>query len=135
MAFIGIIGVIGVVGAAIYDDHSRHTNYSDAYQKQLLREEQLRKERTAARSNYKKRAREEFKKLEEEYSCKLFESVEEEKMLKYDRVDGLEDFVEKKINKIIHDKIEADIAEDCKELDRINSLITKINSIQLTHKK
>lgn len=135
MAFIGIIGVIGVVGAAIYDDHSRHSDYSDAYQKQLIREEQLRKARTAARSNYMKRAREEFKKLEEEYSCKLVDSVEDEKMLKYDKVDELEDYVEKKINKIIHDKIEADIAEDCKELDRINSLITKINSIQLTHKK
>ena len=138
MAFIGIIGVVGVVGvvgAAVYGDYSDHADYSDAYQKQILYEERLRKQRMAARKNYRKVAVEEFRKLEEEYRYKLFNSDEEEKMLKYDKVDSLEDFVEEKITKIIHDKIEADISEDCRELDKINALIAKINVIQLTHKK
>lgn len=143
MAFFGVLAVGAVVGAIAHDDYSDWGEYSDAAErrriaaeKRRIAAEKKRIQQENARTEYRKAANAELERLEDEYDCKLFDNATDKfKMVGYDKIENLEDYLNNKFDKHIQEKIEKEIAKDKKELAEINALISRINKIQLTKKK
>ena len=136
---IGAVGAVGVIGRAVHSNHSNYgdyRDYSDAAERRRIAEEQKRQERENNRKRYHAYAMRELTRLEEEYGCKLFvDDADKKRWVEKDIPISVDNHIKGKFMKHIEQKIEAEIKEDKEELKEINTLLSRVNAIQLTNKK